>query len=164
MLENLIEKYKIESSQGETIGRIKDFIIDTESWRILQFEISPSILKKDLLVNTRDIREIDHEVKLIILKEGSETHEKPTKLDRGLISFHDLKKLHVTDRDGEKVGKIYHLEVPIEKLKTYKVWKVLIKVGIKERRLRLSTSEVREVEDEVALRGSLEQYKSLMNE
>ena len=164
MLENLIEKYKIESSQGETIGRIKDFVIDTESWRIIQFEISPSILKKDLLVKTKDIREIDHEEKLIILQEGSEPHEKSLKMDRGLISFHDLKKLNVTDKDGEKVGRIYHLEVPIEKLKTYKVWKVLIKVGLKERRLRLSTSEIHEVKDDVVLRGSLEQYKTLMNE
>ena len=164
MLENLIEKYKIENSLGEAIGRIKDFVIDVESWRIMQFEVSPSILKKDILINIGDIREIDHEEKLVVLKEGGEPHDIPTKLDKGLISFHDLKKLHVSDKDGKKVGKIYHLEVPIEKLKTYKVWKILIKVGIKERRLRLSTSEIHEVGDEVTLRRSLEQYKDLMTE
>ena len=164
MLENLIEKYKIESSSGETIGRIKDFIIDTASWRILLFETSPSILKKDQLTDIKDIREIDHDEKLIILREGGEPHDIPTRLDKGLMSFHDLKKLPVTDKDGEKVGRIYHLEIPIEKLKTYKVWKVLIKVGIKERRLRLSTSEIREVGDEISLRGSLEQYKDIMSD
>ncbi len=158
MLENLIEKYKVVNSVGNNIGRIKDFFIDLTSWRIKAFSVSPSLIKKDLLVHTKDISKIDHDEKLIVLRDSYEAQESPSHPITDMYSFHDLKKHHVVDRNGEKVGKIYHLEVPIEKLKNFKVWKVLIKVGFKERRLRISPREITDVVGDVKLRGTIESY------
>ena len=54
----------------------------------------------------------------------------------------------------------YNIEIPVEKLEEYKVWKLLIKVGIKERRLRISPSEIKEIMEDINLSKSEEEYKA----
>jgi sporulation protein YlmC with PRC-barrel domain len=158
MLAELMEKYKVVNSVGNQIGKVKDIYIDLSTWKIEGFEISPGALKKDFILQTHEIVKFDETDKIIIIKDEYEMMEKPPNPKRDMYPFEELKKHHVVDTDGDKVGKIYNLEIPFEKLKVFKVWKILIKTGMSERRLRLPTSDVVEIMDEIKLKGNKEEY------
>lgn len=159
MLADLMEKYKVVNSVGEEIGKIKDIYIDINTWKIVAFEISPGALKKNQTIRSRDVSRFDETSKHVLLKDGYETSEVPKQVLKEMYPFNELKKHHVVDKDGQKVGKIYNLEIPIEKLRQYRVWKLLVKTGLKERRIRISTKEIKEIMDDVRLVKTLEHYQ-----
>ncbi|MFW3146446.1 MAG: PRC-barrel domain-containing protein [Thermoplasmatota archaeon] len=158
MLAKILEEYKIVNSVGEELGKVKEAYIDLDTWTVAAFEISPGMMKKHYLLDVSQIIKMDEEDKLMVVTDDHETPEVPKTPMRNRYPMDELKKLPVFDKDGEKVGKIYNLEVPYQKLKTFKVWKVLIKTGIKERRLRLSPNEIAEVMKEVRLKKSEKSY------
>jgi sporulation protein YlmC with PRC-barrel domain len=158
MLAELIEKYKVVNSVGNTIGKVRDIYIDLETWKIEAFEISPGALKKDFLLKTTEIVKFDETDKIMIIGDDFEKDDIPDTPRKNMFPFEELKKRHVVDSEDEKVGKIYNLEIPFEKLKVFKVWKVLIKTGISDRRLRVSPTEIEEVMDHITLKGTLEEY------
>ena len=159
MLEKMVEKYRIIDAVGNDVGKIKDVYLNIKTWNVSAIEYSPGALKKDRVFKIDQINRMDYEKSQIILNEGFEDMEKVDKAKSDLYPFQQLKKLNVVDKDGEKVGKVYNLDIPIEKLKDFKVWKVLIKVGMKERRLRLPTSEISSVMTDINLAKSLEEYQ-----
>ncbi|MGA1821558.1 MAG: PRC-barrel domain-containing protein [Thermoplasmatota archaeon] len=159
MLADLIEKFKVVNSVGEEIGKIKDIYIDINTWKIAAFEISPGALKKNIMIRSRDISKFDESSKHILLKDGYETSEASKQVLKEMYPFNELKKHHVVDSDGEKIGKIYNLEIPIEKLRQYKVWKILVKTGFKERRIRISPKEIKEIMDDIRLAKTIEHYQ-----
>ncbi len=160
MLAEVMEKYKVVNSVGNTIGRVRDIHIDLNTWRIEAFEISPGTLKKDFLIDTDEIIKLDETDMIVIVPDDFKKEDVPDTPKRDLFPFSEMKKKHVLDRDEEKVGRIYNLEIPFEKLKVFKVWKILIKTGFSDRRLRISTSEVDEIMDDITLKGTLEQYSN----
>lgn len=162
MLAEIMEDYKVVNSVGNHIGKIKDIYLDLNTWNITGFEISPGPLKKDFIISQKNVIKFDDADKIVIVEDGFEKIDKPDNPVKQQYPFEELKKHHVVDRHGEKVGKIYNLEIPFEKLKTFKVWKVLIKTGIKDRRLRLPPSEITEVMDVIHLRGTEEEYSEKM--
>ncbi|MFO8051041.1 MAG: PRC-barrel domain-containing protein [Thermoplasmatota archaeon] len=158
MLAKIIEEYKVVNSVGNSVGKIKDIYIDLDTWLINSFEISPGTLKKNILLDTEDIVKFDETDKIVIVKDEFEGKEVPENPTRTSYPFEELKKHNVVDSEGEKIGKIYNLEIPFEKLKTFKVWKVLIKTGFKDRRLRINTSEIAEVMDDINLAKTKKEY------
>ncbi len=159
MLAKLIEEYKIVNSVGNHVGKVKDIFIDLDTWMIVEFEVSPGALKKDIMVKTDDVVKFDEVDKIIIVKDDYEAGEKPKHPMKGRYPFEELMKHNVLDAEGNKVGKIVNLEIPYEKLKAFKVWKVLIRTGIKDRRLRLDTSEIVEVMENIKLAKTEEEYQ-----
>ncbi|MGA1873278.1 MAG: PRC-barrel domain-containing protein [Thermoplasmatota archaeon] len=159
MLAKLIEDYKVVNSVGNHVGKIKDIYIDLNKWLIVGFEVSPGALKKDFLVKVEDVVKFDEADKIVIVKDDFQTEEAPEHPMRERYPFDELKKHVVLDSEGEKVGKIYNLEIPFEKLKTFKVWKVLIRTGISERRLRLNPAEIVEIMDEIKLAKTEDEYQ-----
>lgn len=158
MLAKIIEEYKVVNSVGNHVGKIKDIYIDLNTWMIVGFEVSPGTLKKAIVIRTEDVVKFDDEDKIVIIKDDFESKEAPKHPMRERYPFEELRKHSVVDANGDKVGKIYNLEIPFEKLKAFKVWKVLIKTGITERRLRLNTSEITEVMDEIRLAKPEDEY------
>jgi len=161
MLAKLIEDYKVVNSVGNHVGKIKDIYIDLNKWMIVGFEVSPGTLKKDFMIRVEDVVKFDEGDKIIIVDDDFKMLEAPEHPMRERYPFDELKKHVVLDSEGEKVGKIYNLEIPFEKLKTFKVWKVLIKTGISERRLRLNTSEIVEIMDEIKLAKTEDEYQGI---
>jgi sporulation protein YlmC with PRC-barrel domain len=159
MLAKLIEEYKVVNSVGNNVGKIKDIFIDLNNWMIVGFEVTPGPLKKDFLIKVDDVVKFDESDKIIIINDDFKTEDVPEYPMKERYPFEELKKHQVKDSEGGKVGKIYNLEIPFEKLKTFKVWKVLVRTGISERRLRLSPSEIVEVMDEVKLAKTEEEYQ-----
>lgn len=158
MLTKILEEYKVVNSVGEELGKVKEAYIDLEKWTVAAFEISHGVLKKHYLLKTSEILKLDMENQQMLVKDDHETVEIPKTPTKVLYPMDELKKLHVLDKDGGKVGKLYNLEVPYEKLKNFNVWKVLIKTGFKDRRLRLSPAEISEVMTEIRLKKAENEY------
>lgn len=159
MLAKLIEDYRVVNSVGNHVGKIKDIFIDLNRWTIVGFKISPGALKKDFMVTVEDVVKFDEGDKMVIIRDDFRSDEIPERPMKERYPFEELSKHAVLDSEGEKVGKIYNLEIPFEKLKTFKVWKVLIRTGMTERRLRLNTSEIVEIMDEIKLAKAESEYQ-----
>jgi sporulation protein YlmC with PRC-barrel domain len=158
MLMKLLEEYKVTNTVGEHVGRIKDAYLDLEKWEIVAFKVHPGALKKNILIDLKDMDSIDLEGATLVVKDDYETREVPKTPMKALYSVEDLMDLNVLDSEGKKVGRIYNLEIPYEKFQKFKVWKVLIKIEIMEKRLRLSTSEIMDVKKEVHLKKKEQEY------
>lgn len=160
MLEDMLEKYEIVNSVGEHMGKIKEIYIDLESWDIKALKVSPGVLKGSFLLDVKDIQVVDLEQNKMIVVDEFEKKELPESASKNLYPYDELTKRHVLDSDGEKVGKIYSLEIPYHKLGTLKIWKLLIRTGIKDRRLRVSPTEVHEVMEDINLRKKIDFYQN----
>jgi sporulation protein YlmC with PRC-barrel domain len=158
MLMKLLEEYKVTNTVGEPVGRIKEAFIDLDKWEIVAFEISPGALKKNVLIDLKDMERLDLDNMVLIVKDDHETKEVPSIPVHGYYPFEKLIDLKVVDANGEMVGRIYNLEIPYEKLHKFKVWKVLIRKGIKEKRLRLSPSEIKEIMKDIHLKKANRDY------
>ena len=159
MLEKMLEKYKVVDSVGNKVGKLKDVYVDLDSWKGTAFEYSPGALKKDKVFMVSQISRMDHEEGNMILRDKFEDMDPPEKTKREMYPFKEIQKLQVVDSMGEKVGKVYNIDIPVEKLKDFKVWKLLIRVGIKDRRLRISPQEISEIMGVIKLKNTLDQYK-----
>ena len=159
MLEKMLEKYRVVDSVGNKVGKLKDIYLNLDTWKGTAFEYSPGALKKDKVFTVSQIDRMDHDKGTIILKDKFEDMDPPEKTKREMYPFKEIQKLQVVDSMGEKVGKVYNIDIPVEKLKDFKVWKLLIRVGIKDRRLRISPQEISEIMGVIKLKKTLEQYK-----
>ncbi|MBN1539764.1 MAG: PRC-barrel domain-containing protein [Candidatus Thermoplasmatota archaeon] len=159
MLAKRIEDYKVVNSVGNNVGKIKDLFIDLNRWTIVGFRISPGALKKDFMVTVEDVLKFDEGDKIVIIKDDFRSGEVGERPMKERYPFEELGKHAVLDSEGEKVGRIYDLEIPFEKLKTFRVWKVLIKTGMTERRLRLNPSEIVEIMDQIRLAKAESEYQ-----
>ncbi|MBN1539541.1 MAG: PRC-barrel domain-containing protein [Candidatus Thermoplasmatota archaeon] len=158
MLMKDLEGCKVVNTVGEHVGKIREAYVDLDKWEINAFELSPGTLKKNIILDLRDIQKVDIEERTMVVRDSFKGGEPPKMPVKNMYPLKELMDLHVVDADGEKVGRIYDLEVPYEKLRNFRVWKVLIRTGIKERRLRLSTAEIAEVMNEVRLRKAEKHY------
>lgn len=159
MLAEILEKYNVVNSVGEEFGKVKEAYLDLNTWEISAFEISPGALKKHYLLKLGQIEKIDTEGKMLVVKDEFEKGDVPKIPVKGLYPVDKLMSVHVVDKEGKKVGKIYNLEIPYEKMRKLKVWKLMIRTGIKERRLRISPSEIADVKEEIHLKKTEEEYE-----
>ncbi|MFO8051609.1 MAG: PRC-barrel domain-containing protein [Thermoplasmatota archaeon] len=158
MLMELLEEYKVVNTVGEHVGKIKDAYLDLGKWEIAGFMVHPGAFKKSIFIDLKDMDRLDMENKTLVVRDNYDAGEIPNTPTKGFYPVEELMDLKVLDADGSKVGKIYNMEIPYEKLQKFKVWKVLIKTGIKEKRLRLSPSEIREVMQEIHLKKKEQEY------
>ncbi len=159
MLEEMFEKYEVVNSVGESLGKIKEIYIDLETWEIKALKISPGLVKSPFLLDIDAVKDVDLEKHRMIAKDEHEQGEVPKEPTRNLYPYDEIQKRHVLDCDGEKIGKIYSLDIPYEKLKAFKVWKLLIKTGFKDRRIRISPDEIKNVMNDINLNKKLEEYQ-----
>lgn len=106
MLMKLLEEYKVANTVGEPVGRIKEAFIDLDKWEIVAFEVSPGALKKNILIDLKDMERLDLEGKTLIVKDTYEVKEIPKIPVMGFYPFEKLIDLKVVDADGAKVGRI----------------------------------------------------------
>lgn len=155
----MLEKFKVVNSVGEEIGKIKEVYMDLDSWDVKYLKVSPGVLKESFLLNIKDIHLIDTEKNRMVVNDEYTQGDLPETPTRGMYPYDELMKRNVVDSEGEKVGKIYSLEIPYEKMRSLKVWKLLIKTGVKDRRLRIAPTEVGEVMDDINLRKTIDFYQ-----
>jgi len=158
MLLERMEKFKVVNSVGMDIGKIRDVYLKMGDWKISGLKLSPGPLKKSLMVDIKDIIDIDVDASCVRIKDDFKQMDVPEGTTTNHFPYSELRKRPVVDKKGEKVGKIYDLEIPLKEMHTEKVWKVLVRTGFKDRRLRLSTDEVDGVKDEISLKKELDEY------
>lgn len=158
MLAKILEHYKVVNSVGEELGKVKEAYVDLEKWTVVAFEVSHGMLKKNYLLKVEEILKMDTEDQHILVKDEHEMVDVPKIPTKTMFPLDELKKLPVLDKNGDKIGKLYNLEVPYEKLKSFKVWKVLIRTGFKDRRLRISPTEISEVMKDIRLKKAESEY------
>lgn len=147
MLYSELKNYEVTIPLGEKIGKFEGMIID-DKWNIKEIVVHPGILKESVLYDIKDVEEINEEEKKIIIA-GTATHkplhEHSTRIQ---MSTEDLIDKKVVSNDDEHVGKLHDFDFSVE---TKTIGKVLISRGMKERRLRLSPSKLKEIEEEIVL-------------
>ncbi|MGA1848341.1 MAG: PRC-barrel domain-containing protein [Thermoplasmatota archaeon] len=162
MLAELLDDYKVQTTVGEEVGRIKDVFFDIDKWTVTGFELSPGMFKKDRLLRIEQVKEIRDDEKLLIVDDSFQGGELPPSPSRMLFPMDAIKKKKVVDRNQDKVGKVYNMEIPYDKLKKLKVWKVLINTGFRERRLRIRPQDISDIKEDIHLEKSLEEYRNKM--
>jgi sporulation protein YlmC with PRC-barrel domain len=149
-----LKDYKVYTSLGQERGKISGLVVDLSNWQIKNVIISPGLLKRKMFVKLEDIQEADEsEKKITIPGDVQEADMIKTSSISAAIVDETLIHKDVVSKDGEKVGEVYDLEVPL-KLKKWKIWKVLIKRGMKERRLRYGPEEIESVSEKIILKRS----------
>lgn len=140
------------------IGKLVGMMLNTDTWRVTHFVISHGMGKSTkMTIEEKHIKKFDMANNLIYLTDEHEEEPVPTISKRTKFMCKDFIGLTVLSADGKKVGKISDFDIP-EKLKIWKVWKVMIKTsGFKNRRLRISPDDIRSIGQEMTLRKDYEE-------
>lgn len=139
------------------IGKLRGMILNTNSWRVTHFVISYGMGKKaKKLVPEKFIKKFDIDNNQIILTEEHQEEEVPKVSRTEKFMCKDFIGIPVLSSDGKKIGKIFDFDIP-ERLKIWKIWKIMIRTGIKKRRLRISPSDIKTLDQEMVLRKSYDE-------
>lgn len=152
LLKSDIKGFKVEFQTGDKVGKLDDLVVDStkERWPIVGLKVVPGIARKELMVMpTHDVQiDVEEEEKIVIT--GKAKLEKPL-VDASARSRMDLEfldDLPVVTMDGERIGKVYDVVI-LERVKPWKVWKVLVKQkGLRKRRLRMDVRDIGKVTNE----------------
>ncbi len=149
-----VKGYRVRTPSGQDHGKLHDLYVDLDTWNVPFLVVSGGILMKKETYPFTMLTDVDEIEKMILLEDSDPLEEVPA--GRALARMKDLLGTKVMSEEGEDVGKLYDIDIST-KLKQWKVWKLLIRTGFGERRLRISSSEVRDISDRIvisALSGS----------
>lgn len=139
------------------IGKLVGMIIDTDKWRVTHFVISRGMGKTaKMLINEKFIKQFDITNNQIFVTDEHEEEEVPTTSKREKFMCKDFIGINVVTADGKKIGKVTDFDIP-EKLKIWKLWKIMISTGFKSRRIRISPEDIRSLGQEMTLRKTYEE-------
>jgi len=139
------------------IGKLVGMILNTETWRVTHFVISHGMGKSSkMTIEERFVKKFDMTNNMIYLADEHEEEPVPTTSKQTKFMCKDFIGISVISADGKKVGKITDFDIP-EKMKIWKMWKVMIKTGFKSRRLRISPEDIRSLGQEMTLRKEYEE-------
>ena len=159
MLWSNMEGTKIVTPLGDKIGTLDDLEFNGETWKVSYVIIKEGALKRKYFAV---------EPAKIEIKEDEDIELSP-EVERKDYEFMDPPSIHhmyITDligkkvesSDGEIIGKVYDVDVATE-LEQWEIWKILIKVGIKERRLRIGPDEIKDLGETLVLKKRAEEIK-----
>jgi sporulation protein YlmC with PRC-barrel domain len=150
-----LEDYEVVDKLGKKVGKVDDLIVDLSTWNITGIKLAHGILRKKVIHKLEHIEKTDEHEKMIVIPADAPVEEP---LEKSTFSSalldDDLLHKEVISSDNNEVGKVYDIDIPIS-LKKWKVWKILIKRGMKERRLRINTDDIDSVSDEIKLKKSM---------
>jgi sporulation protein YlmC with PRC-barrel domain len=150
-----LKDFKVYSKLGQEQGSVNDLIVDLSTWDIKNLIVSPSILKKNVAYDLGNLQEVDESEKRFIIPGDLEENEVP-EISTFNMAFADSELIgkDVVSKDNQDVGKVYDFDIPL-KLENWMVWKILIKRGIKERRLRIGTDDIESISDKIVLKKTI---------
>ncbi|UCH88699.1 MAG: PRC-barrel domain-containing protein [Thermoplasmata archaeon] len=153
-----LKDFKVYTTLGQEKGKISGLVVDLSNWQIRNVIVSPGLLKRKVFVRLEDVKEADEYEKKITIPGDVQEGDiiKSSSLSAAIVDETLLNK-DVVSKDGEKVGELYDLDVPL-KLRRWKIWKVLIKRGMKQRRLRYGPEEIDSVAEKIILKRT---YKAI---
>jgi sporulation protein YlmC with PRC-barrel domain len=151
-----LKHFKAYTPLGQEIGKVSGLVADLSDWHVKNIIISPGMVKKNVIYKLDDLQEVMENEKKIILAGEAPSEEPPEQsVINAAIVDDELIGKEVVSSDKQDVGKVYDFDVPM-KLETWPIWKVLIKRGIKERRLRLGPDEFESYGEKIVLKMSMD--------
>jgi sporulation protein YlmC with PRC-barrel domain len=142
MLYTQLDDYKVKTPIGDKAGKLDDLIIDSETWKITHLVFSKGFFRKERTgVIPADVKVNDDEKEIIVSPEVDHIDINAKESSVHHLYLSDLEDRKVLSSDGEKVGRVYDVEIATG-LKKWEVWKLLISTGIGSRRLRISPSDI----------------------
>ena len=129
---------------GQKVGSITDLVVNTREipWTVKKIAFKKRTLKgKTLALVINRVKKVDKTQKVIIVNYG-ETEPSPKLSKIEMMLLNDLTKKNAISEDHEDIGKIYDFDVSTL-TNPWTVEKVLLKPGIKKRRLRISVDRVK---------------------
>ena len=155
MLFSQLKGIIIRTDKGHEKGKINNIIIDIDKWTIDGIEVSTGLLKEQIYFPVDVILELDPVKKILLIDDEGESIDSPVTDDLPLALASDILSMKVITLEGEDVGKLYDFDIAT-KLKHWKVWKLLIKTGFNQRRLRISPTEVHDMTDRIVIDALVE--------
>lgn len=152
MLYSELKDFGVKIPLGEKIGKFEGLVVD-EKCNIKEIVVHPGILKESVIYDIKDVDEINEDEKEIVIKGNAAHNSLPEHSIRTKMFTEDLIDKKVISNDGEPVGKLYDFDITTNKI----IGKLLISRGIKERRLRISPSKIKEVEEEIILAMNIDE-------
>jgi len=151
-----LKDYKVVNQLGKELGKIEELIVDFSDWKVKNIVLKHGgIRKKHVSHKLETLKKADEAEKKLIIPSDSPGEELPeTSSFNAAFVTDDLLGKKVVSSDHQEVGKVYDFDVPLT-LKHWKVWKILIKRGMKERRLRIGPDEILSMAEEVVLKKSI---------
>ena len=157
MLHSQVKGFEFFKPIEGKIGKLVGMIIDTDKWRVTHFVISRGMGKSaKMLINEKFIKEFDISNNQILVTDEHEEEEVPTTSKREKFMCKDFIGITVMSVDGKKIGKVTDFDIP-EKLKIWKLWKIMISTGFKSRRVRIPPEDIKSLGQEMTLRKTYEE-------
>lgn len=154
-----LEDYEVVNQLGKKIGKFDDLIVDFADWKVKNLILSHGLLKKHVSVKLEKLKKADEDEKKLVIPTEAQEEDVPEKSSfNAAFVEDDLLGKKVVSSDDHDVGKVYDVDIPIS-LKHWKIWKILIKRGMKERRLRIGPDEIESIAEEVVLKKSISEIE-----
>jgi len=152
MLYSILKKCELTTPIGEKIGKITDLLVDTREtpWTVKKITLKKRILGKSFAYPIDQVEKVNKTQKNVRITGYVKPETPPTLSKVDMMFLGDLTKKNAVSEDGEKIGKIYDFDVSTL-TKPWTVEKVLIKTGIKKRRLRISVDRIKTTEKNVII-------------
>jgi len=153
MLYSILKKCELTTPLGEKIGKITDLLVDAREtpWTVKKITLKTRILGKSFAYPIDQIEKVNKAQKNVRITGYVEPETPPALSKVDMMFLGDLTKKNAVTEDGEKIGKIYNFDVSTL-TKPWTVEKVLIKTGIRKRRLKISVDRVKTIEKNVVIK------------
>ena len=153
MLYSILKKCELTTPIGEKIGKITDLLVDIREtpWTVKKITLKTGMFGKSFAYPIDQVGKVNKAQKNVRVTGYVEPEQPPTLSKVDMMFLRDLAKKNAVTEDGEKIGKIYDFDVSTV-TKPWIVEKVLIKTGIKKRRLRISVDRVKTREKNVTIK------------
>ena len=157
MLLKKLLKTKVYTSLGDAVGPLVEIYLDHDSWEIKYVMVSRGFGKQNKLIYPIHYLISTQRTNLTILPENvaenvSEKEVKP------LLAGNQILGLEVLTNDDKPLGKLYDVDISVS-YKKWSLWKLLIRTGRKERRLRLDASEIASIKKQIKLQKTLNEIE-----
>jgi len=160
MLYKQILKHNLVKPIEGKVGKLIGMIINTQTWQVSHLVADRTgmldITETKVLIPLEYVKKIELDSNQFLLAEEHKEEEVPKVSKSDMFMCKDFINKKVLSSDGKKIGKIYDFDIP-EKLNVWKVWKIMIKTGLKKRRLRISPEDIKIVGKEIILQKSFEE-------
>lgn len=154
MLYSILKKCELTTTVGQKVGNITDLLVDTRKipWTVKKIALKTRTLgRKTFALPIDQVEKVNKTQKNVLVVGYVEPEPSPTLSKVDMMFLTDLTKKNAVSEDDENIGKIYDFDVSTL-TKPWTVEKVLIKTGIKKRRLRISVDRVKSIEKNVIIK------------
>jgi len=153
MLYSILKKCELTTPIGEKIGKITDLLVDAREtpWTVKKITLKTRMFGKSFAYPIDQVEKVNKAQKNVRITGYVEPETPPMLSKVDMMFLGDLTKKNAVTEDGEKIGKIYNFDISTL-TKPWTVEKVLIKTGIKKRRLKISVDRVKTIEKNVVIK------------